>query len=75
MCNVGRCKISSEEAERDLAMREPAATRSHYKNLIGDLRAARVGTLNINVSSRAVVSSRPNTLGDSSKHGGSTTNN
>ena len=48
-------------------MREPAATRSHYKNLIDDLCAARVGTFNINVSSRAVVSSRPNTPGDSGK--------
>lgn len=40
---------------RDLAVHE-SATRSHYKNLIGDLPAARVGTLNINVSSLAEVS-------------------
>lgn len=40
---------------RDLAVHE-SATRPHYKNLIGDLPAARVGTLNINVSSLAEVS-------------------
>jgi len=38
-----------------LAMRE-SATRPHYKNLIGDLLAARVGTLNINVSALTEVS-------------------
>lgn len=76
-CNW-RCKMWSvilvggktwgREAWRDSAMRESAATRSHYKILIGDLRAGRVGTLNINVSSSAVVSPDPCTPGDSEEY-------